>query len=64
MATAREQLQEKKYTPKEVAEILNVTRATALNFIKRGELKAIRISERKIFVTDKALNDFINKKNK
>lgn len=64
MATAREQLKEKKYTPQEVADILNVTRATALNFIKKGELKAIRVSERKIFITEKELDKFINKRNK
>lgn len=64
MANVREQLNQKKYTPKEVADILNVTSATALNYIKSGELKAIRVSERKIFVTEKALDNFINKKNK
>jgi len=64
MVNVREQLNQKKYTPKEVADILNVTSATALNYIKNGELKAIRVSERKIFVTEKELDNFINDKNK
>lgn len=66
MENVREILEsnEKKYTPQEIANILNVTKATALNFIKRGELKAIRISERKIFVTQKELDNFINNRNK
>lgn len=50
---------EKTYTKKEVAEMLHVTIMTINNYIKADKLKAIKVNNRRVLITDTALNDFI-----
>ena len=54
----------KVYTPKQIAEILQVHWQTVLNYIKDGELKAFRLGKRGYRVEEKDLQKFIEKKKK
>ena len=52
------------YTVKEVAEILKINRISVYDLIKEGKLNGHRFSERRIRVSEKDLNEFINKAKK
>jgi excisionase family DNA binding protein len=53
--------QEVYWTPKEVADRFRVTEQTVRNYIKRGQLKAIRFGDN-LRITEDAVQEFINKK--
>ena len=46
------------YTPEEVAEILKVTRRTVYNYIKNGDLKAVKMGKY-LRISGTNLQDFI-----
>jgi predicted site-specific integrase-resolvase len=50
---------EKYFTPQETADIFGVSKEAVLQWIKRGLLKCNRISERKIFITEKQMKDYM-----
>lgn len=52
---------EKTYTKKEVAEMLHVTIMTINNYIKADKLKAVKVNNKRVLITETALNDFIKK---
>lgn len=54
-------INEKTYTKKEVAEMLHVTIMTINNYIKTEKLKAVKVVNRRVLITETALNDFIKK---
>jgi excisionase family DNA binding protein len=47
------------YTLKEVANKFNVTTVTVLNWIKNNKIKCNRISERKIYISEQQIEDYI-----
>ncbi|WP_339232725.1 helix-turn-helix domain-containing protein [Geobacillus sp. FSL W8-0032] len=49
------------YTPKEIAEKLKITSATVINWIKRGDLEALRVGNQ-WRITQEQLNEFILQK--
>ena len=51
------------YTPEEVAEILKVTRRTVYNYIKNGDLKAVKMGKY-LRISRTNLKDFIEQKKK
>ena len=50
----------KVYSRKEVAEMLHVTTITVDNYIKRNKLKALKLANRKILITETDLKEFLN----
>lgn len=48
-------------TVKETAELLKVSPATVRNYIKRGELKAIKTGQREYRINEEALKDFLKR---
>lgn len=48
-----------KYSLKEAAAILKVTERTVSNYVKKGNLKAVKINGRNKYVTRKAIDDFL-----
>lgn len=52
-------INEKTYTKKEVAEMLHVTIMTINNYIKADKLKAVKVNNKRVLITETALNDFI-----
>ena len=49
-------------TPDEIAERLAITKATVLRLIRRGELKALRISSRTLRISESAFEEFAAKR--
>lgn len=47
------------YTKQQVAEKLHVTVMTINNYIKAGKLQAVKLGNRRVLITESALNDFI-----
>lgn len=48
------------YSPKEIADLLGVHPSTVLNYIRGGQLYAIRLSERTIRIPNRALRRFLD----
>lgn len=48
------------YTRKEVANMLHVTTFTIDNYIKAKKLKAVKIANGKVLITETAINEFLN----
>ena len=51
---------DKLYTPKQIAEILQVNWRTVLNYIRRGQLKAVKL-KRGYRIEEKDLRGFLEK---
>ena len=51
-------------TPDDVAERLSITRPTVLRLIRRGELRALRISSRILRISEGAFEEFVAKRQK
>ena len=49
------------YTPEEVADILKVRKHTVWNWLREGTLKGTKINGKIWRITDKDLEEFINK---
>lgn len=47
------------YTVPEVAKILRVKKAYVYELVYQGRLKALRLSERRIRISDEALEEFV-----
>ncbi len=47
------------YTKQEVADKLHVTIMTINNYIKAGKLKAVKVGNRRVLITENAFNDFV-----
>lgn len=47
------------YTVEEVADILKVKPRTVYNLVKDGTIRAVRIGERQMRITDDALNSYL-----
>lgn len=60
----KEELKGEKYTAEEVGKMLGITRQAVLGLIRRGSMESVKVSQRKIFVTKKQLEKYINKTNK
>jgi len=52
------------YTTKEIAEMLEICRDTVWRYIRSGELKAIKLTERNFRIEKKELERFLNKRSK
>ena len=50
---------EKTYTKNEIAEMLHVTVMTINNYIKAGKLEAVKLCNRRVLISESALNDFL-----
>ena len=50
------------YTPKEIAEMLDVCNETIWRYIRKGKLKAIKLTERNFRIEKKELEKFLNKR--
>lgn len=50
----------KVYSRKEVAEMLHVTTITIDNYIKRNKLKALKLANRKVLITETDLKEFLD----
>lgn len=51
----------KLYTINEIAELMKVNRNTVSRWIKNGQLKAIKINEKNVRISEKQFNDFLEK---
>lgn len=51
--------EEKTYTKKEIAEKLHVTTKTIDNYIKAGKLKAAKLVNSRVLITETAFNNFL-----
>ena len=49
----------KVYSRKEVAEMLHVTTITIDNYIKGNKLKALKLANRKVLITETDLKEFL-----
>lgn len=52
-------INEKTYTIKELASVLKCTPQTVRNYIRGKKLKALKLNNR-VYITETALNEFIN----
>lgn len=52
-------LKGKVYSRKEVAEMLHVTTITIDNYIKGNKLKALKLANRKVLITETDLKEFL-----
>ncbi len=50
----------KVYSRKEVAEMLHVTTITIDNYIKGNKLKALKLANRKVLITETDLKEFLD----
>jgi len=50
------------YTPLEISEILGLSRATIWRYIRSGDLKVIKLTERNFRIEKKELEKFLNKR--
>ena len=60
----KEELKGEKYTAEEVGKMLGITRQAVLGLIRRGSMESVKVSPRKIFITKKQLEKYINKNNR
>lgn len=49
------------FTPAQVADMFDVKPATVWDWIRKGKMKAIKISSRNYRVTEKQINDYITR---
>ena len=50
----------KTYTKQQIADILHVTVMTINNYIKAGKVRAVKLGNSRVLITEQALNDFID----
>lgn len=50
----------KKYTPREVSELLGISYCVFMQQLKKGKFQHHRISERKVFFTDEDIESILN----
>lgn len=50
-------------TPEEVSKQLSCSRRTIYNYISQGKLKAIRVNDKKLLISQEKLNNFLGVKN-
>lgn len=52
------------YTKQQIADILHVTIMTVNNYIKAGKLKAVKLGNRRVLITEQAFNSFLEENTK
>jgi len=60
MTANKDILNGKTYTRKQVANMLHCTTTTIDNYIKAKKLKAVKVVNGKVLITETALNDFLD----
>jgi len=51
----------KYYTPKEIAEMLNISDRTVYAWINTGKVRAVRYRERRMLISEIELNKYLSK---